>query len=412
MLRRYTTLTLLALVVSASLIGKPYKPISDGNWPYESNGIRFSPNITDNWKYSLTEGPSNYEIYFTREGTDSVPYLEAGGIQCNPVFTRFAGRAQFKTYILAIEGVQVMSGMKLTEYTIEPDSTFGEMCLRFTRVFVPDTSGGATVIRDAVRDEGYYFIHPKNPRSIYRVHLYRESVDAAGDRTFRSYMNLFYRKLTLDGNFVPLWTFGVNYSGGFGTTSGLSFGYVDAETGTDITVDPGAGFGLGLITYRRLRNVFVVGTEIGFSSASSLSSTYANLSAKTNRGCVIEATGGALLLSRFRHRVLLNVGPVLYTNPAIKIDISDAAGPGNVHFVYGPAVGLAFNAHYVAVSKRKRGQLVFGFKYHYIGYKLKEFNSGGQTYQPSDLNPLFGNFKSPDASNFALVFIGYQYTLN
>lgn len=412
-MRKITRICVLLILSTSSLLaGNGYKKITEGKWPYEARGTRFSPYITDNWTYTTSGTPGLYGIYFYREGKDSLPWHEEGGIQFNTIFQQFAGTEQLIAYLKASENIYSDPFAELVENNMVADQKYGKMCIRFSRTFTVKLPQGQTGPQETIRDEGYYFIHPSNNKLLIKVHLFRRSVDAIRDTEFGSYMEKFYKNFATTNAFVPKWTFGVNYIVGFGNTDGLYFGYNDAISGQEITVDPGSSMGLNLCVYRRIKSVWVAGGEVGFSSASSLSGTYDNLEAYTSRGVVAELTGGALLFSKFRSRALFSAGPLFYSSTKLDIGMNDPAGPGDATFYYKPAFGYVVNAQYVLVMKKKRGQLVFGFKYAGINFKLDHFKAGGQSYEPNMLDPSYNAFKKVNGSNFALVLCGYQYTID
>lgn len=208
----------------------------------------------------------------------------------------------------------------------------------------------------------------------------------------------------------PTWMVGAHGYMGFGNSDGLAFGYYDTETGSTITVDPGASAGFGIFGYRQIKSVFVVGAELGFSKASALSGVYSNMSATMGRGITGEVSAGVLLFTKHRSRCLLTIGSAYYSKPVLELKINDPNGLSNATFNYKPAFGAAINAKYILVLKKRRGELTFGLKYHQIGLVLDNFEADGTVNEPELLNPLFGHFKNPDASNMGVIFFGYQYS--
>lgn len=412
-MRKIARICFLLLVSSGSLIaGGGYKKIKEGKWPFETQGIRFSPYIQDNWTYSTSALTQQYVIYFYREGNDRIRWREEGGIQLNPVVQLFAGPEQLITYLKSAENISSDPQVQVLTNEMVPDKKYGDLCVRFSRTFTVKLPPGESGPPETIRDEGYYFVHPSNNKMIVKIHLFRRASDAIADATFGDYMEKFYRNFSTTNTFVPAWTIGVNYFVGFGFDETLYFGYNDATTGDRITADAGAGSGLHLCAYRRIKSIWVGGAEVGFSTASALSGIYDNLDARMTRGFVAEINGGALLLSKFRHRALLTAGPVYYSSPKLVIRIDDPAGPGDVTFQYKPAFGFNVNAQYVYVLRRNRGQLVFGFKYHGVNLSLDKFETNGQSNDPSTLNPSYNSFKRVNANNLAMVLFGYQYTFD
>lgn len=211
---------------------------------------------------------------------------------------------------------------------------------------------------------------------------------------------------------IPKWTVGGQLYGGYGVSEGLTFGYYDVVTGYPIYVDPGASFGASITGYRHIKSIWIAGAQFGFSNANSLSGVYDNITSTIKRGVVAEVNGGMLLFSKFRHRLLMTVGPVMYSGPTIYLNIADPDGPGDAIFHYKPSFGVAFNANYILILKRIPGQFTFGLTYHQLNFKLESFETGGEKYTPDQLNPAHGNFKNPDGSNLGVVVFGYQYTFN
>lgn len=335
--------------------------------------------------------------------------MEQGGIQLSDAPMRFAGIQQMIDHIKSSDVLYNDPKIVIMQNSFVADPRYGAMCVRYSRVYGVKEAATSNEVTSTVRDEGYYFQHPRNSRVMYKIHLEKRSADASADTAYTKYMEQFYTGLSINGIFVPTWTIGINTFSGFGQGDGLDFGYIDSETGNTITIDPGASMGMSLYGYRRIKKIWIAGAEFGISSAPSLSYFYSNLAGYTDRGTVAELNGGVLLFSQYRHRFMITGGPTFYSNPILRLEIVDSLSRDNISFKYKPAVGVSLNVMYAFVLRKRWGQLLAGFKYHQVRLELARFTVNEVEFQTDALNQEYASFKRPNAANIAVVF-AYQYT--